>query len=140
MKESVFEQSFISMVREVFQTEEFIPLHAPRFSGREKELVLETLDSTFVSSVGEFVCQFERELTQYTGAGFGVATSSGTAALHTALILAQVVQNDEVITTPLTFVATCNAITYCGASPVFVDVDHDTLGLCPVALEGFLRE
>ena len=140
MRESIFEQSFISMVREVFQTEEFIPLHAPRFSGREKELVLETLDSTFVSSIGEFVCQFERELTQYTGAGFGVATSSGTAALHTALIVAQVVQNDEVITTPLTFVATCNAITYCGASPVFVDVDHDTLGLCPVALEGFLRE
>lgn len=127
------------MVREIFSTDEFIPLHAPQFKGREREMVLQTLDSTFVSSVGEFVYQFERQLVDYTGAKFAVATSSGTAALHVALHLADVQCRDEVITTPLTFVATCNAIRYCGADPVFVDVEWQTLGLCPMSLANFLE-
>ena len=132
--------SFVSMVREMFSTDEFIPLHAPQFKGREKEMVLQTLESTFVSSVGEFVNEFETRLADYTAAGFVVATSSGTAALHTALQLADVQNGDEVITVPLTFVATCNAIRYCGAEPVFVDVEWQTLGLCPESLGNFLDE
>ena len=139
MSNSDFIDSFVAMVRETFKTNEFIPLHAPRFEGREKEMVLATLESTFVSSVGECVDEFEQSIARYTGAQFAVATSSGTAALHTALHTAGVVQGDEVITTPLTFVATCNAVSYCGARPVFVDVDYDTLGLCPQSLAGFLE-
>ena len=135
-----FTDAFIAMVREVFGTSEFIPLHAPRFEGQEKELILETLESTFVSSVGMCVEQFEEDIARYTGAQFAVAVSSGTAALHTAFHAVGVVQHDEVITTPLTFVATCNAISYCGARPVFVDVDCDTLGLCPESLAEFLEQ
>jgi len=135
-----FTDAFMAMVREVFGTSEFIPLHAPRFEGQEKELILETLESTFVSSVGMCVEQFEEDIVRYTGAQFAVAVSSGTAALHTALHAVGVVQHDEVITTPLTFVATCNAISYCGAWPVFVDVDRDTLGLSPECLAEFLEQ
>ena len=138
MSSLAFPRSFVSMVRDVFGTDKYISLHAPVFRGREKELVLETLESTFVSSVGEFVNQFETQLADYTGAEYAVATSSGTAALHTALHLAGVRNGDEVITTPLTFVATCNAISYCGGKPVFVDVEQNTLGVCPDSLEAFL--
>ena len=140
MSNSDFTDAFVAMVREVFSTNEFIPLHSPHFEGQEKELVLATLESTFVSSVGTCVEQFEEGIARYTGAKFAVAVSSGTAALHTALHIAGVVQDDEVITTPLTFVATCNAITYCGARPVFVDVDVDTLGLSPQCLAQFLEQ
>ncbi len=135
-----FTDAFILMVREVFSTSKVIPLHAPCFHGREKELILKTLESTFVSSVGECVEQFEEEIAQYTGAQFAVAVNSGTAALHTALYAVGVVQNEEVITSPLTFVATCNAISYCGGRPVFVDVDLDTLGLSPQSLAQFLDQ
>ena len=135
-----FTDAFMAMVREVFGTNEFIPLHAPRFEGQEKELILETLESTFVSSVCMCVEQFEEDIARYTGAQFAVAVSSGPAALHTALHAVGVVQHDEVITTPLTFVATCNAISYCGARPVFVDIDRDTLGLGPERLAEFLEQ
>ena len=135
-----FTDAFMAMVREVFSTNQFIPLHAPRFMGCEKELILKTLESTFVSSVGECVEQFEEDIAQYTGAQFAIAVSSGTAALHTALHAVGVVRNDEVITSPLTFVATCNAISYCGARPVFVDVDLDTLSLSPKSLTQFLDQ
>ena len=135
-----FTDAFMTMVREVFETSEFIPLHAPRFEGQEKELILETLESTFVSSVGMCVEQFEEDIARYTGAQFAIAVSSGTAALHTALHAVDVVPHDEVITTPLTFVATCNAISYCGAKPVFVDVNLDSLGLSPQSLAEFLEQ
>ena len=140
MRDIDFIDSFVKMIRDVFSTDKFIPLHAPRFEGREREFVLETLDSTFVSSIGGFVDDFENQLARYTGAGFVVAMSSGTAALHTALHVLGVQLKDEVITTPLTFVATCNAISYCGAHPIFVDVDRDSLGLCPRSLAEFLDE
>jgi aminotransferase in exopolysaccharide biosynthesis len=140
MKIEKLVNSFVGMAREVFSTDEFIPLHAPCFEGLERELVLQTLDSTFVSSVGEFVDSFEDKIAEYTGARFAVVTTSGTAALHSALHLVGVQSNDEVITTPLTFVATCNAIRYCGAYPVFVDVEQDTLGLCPQSFADFLEE
>ena len=130
---------FIQFVRDLYQTNDFVPLHEPKFEGNEKKYVLDTIDSTFVSSVGKYVDQFEIEFAKYVGAKYAVATVNGTAALHVALKLVGVVQGDEVITQPLTFVATCNAIHYCGASPTFVDIDEHTLGLSSVKLKLFLE-
>jgi len=130
----------IQFVRDYFNTKEFIPLHAPVFPGREKEYVTDTIESTFVSSVGAYVDRFEKDMAVYTGSPRAVATVNGTAALHVALRLAGVEAGDLVITQPLTFVATCNAIAYCNAEPVFVDVDRHTLGLSPKALETWLEE
>jgi len=117
-------ESLIGFVREQYATNEMIPLHAPVFTGREQDYVAETITSTFVSSVGAFVDRFERDLAAYTGSPRAVATVNGTAALHMALMLAGVEAGDLVITQPLSFVATCNAISYCNAEPVFVDVDR----------------
>lgn len=130
----------IEFIRDTYKTEEFIPLHEPRFIGNEKKYVNACIDSTFVSSVGKFVDQFEEEVQKFTGASYAVATVNGTAALHIALLLAGVESNDEVITQPLTFVATCNALSYIGARPVFVDVDKDSMGLSPEKLEHFLSK
>lgn len=130
----------ISFVRDYFGTNDLIPLHAPVFSGREKDYVADTINSTFVSSIGAYVDRFEKDMALYTGSPMAVATVNGTAALHVALKLAGVEPGDLVITQPLTFVATCNAIDYCGAAPVFVDVDRDTLGLSATALRYWLEE
>lgn len=132
--------NLIRFVREQYRTNDFIPLHAPVFNGRERNYVLETIDSTFVSSVGAFVDRFERDMAGYTGSPRAVATVNGTAALHAALQLAGVGCGDLVITQPLTFIATCNAIHYCGAEPVFIDVDRHTLGLSPQALDAWLHQ
>jgi perosamine synthetase len=132
--------SFISFVREVFHSDQLIPLHEPRFQGREKQYLLDVIDSTFVSSVGQYVDRLEADCAQYTGAKYAVATVNGTAALHVALMLIGVKRDEQVITQALTFVATCNAIHYCGAEPIFVDVDRTTLGLSPQALEDYLDE
>ncbi len=129
----------IAFIQKTYQTTDFIPLHEPKFIGNEKKYLNECIDSTFVSSVGRFVDEFEEKISNYTGVKYAIATSNGTSALHISLLLANVEQNDEVITQPLTFVATCNAISYCGAQPVFVDVDRDTMGLSPVALKEFLE-
>src|SRR6056300_1351206 len=111
--------SLISFVRELYQQPtEFIPLHPPMFKGNEKKYLNECIDTTFVSSVGKFVTQFEEMVAAFTGAKYAVATSNGTAALHVALKLAGVNEETEVITQPLTFIATANAIKYCGAYPV----------------------
>ena len=131
-------EDVIEFIQETYRTKDFIPLHEPKFVGNEKKYLNECIDSTFVSSVGKFVDEFEDQIASYTGAKYAIATSNGTSALHISLLLANVDQNDEVITQPLTFVATCNAISYCGAQPVFVDVDRDTMGLSPVALQEFL--
>ncbi len=134
-------KSFINFVRKLFGEEkDFFPLHAPRFRGNEKKYLNECIDSTFVSSVGKFVDLFEQKVAEYTGAKYAVAAVNGTAALHIALILAGVKENEKVITQPLTFIATANAITYTGAEPVFVDVDKETLGLSPEALKKWLEE
>ena len=119
---------------------DFIALHEPVFIGNEKKYLNECIDSTFVSSVGKFVDRFEKEFAKYVGSKFAIAVVNGTAALHIALKLIGVKEEDEVITQPLTFVATCNAISYCGASPIFVDVDLDTLGLSPESLKNFLEK
>jgi perosamine synthetase len=117
---------------------EFIPLHEPRFIGNEKKYLSDCIDSTFVSSVGKYVDLFEKKVAEYTGAKQSVVTVNGTTALQVALQLCNVKFGDEVITQPLTFVATCNAISYSGAVPVFVDVDIDTMGMSPEKLDNFL--
>lgn len=129
-----------AFVRQLYGQEGFIPLHAPVFLGREKEYLNDCVDSTFVSSVGAYVDRFEGLMREITGARHAIATMNGTAALHLSLVLAGVGRDDEVITQPLSFVATCNAIAYQQAHPVFVDVDKDTLSLSPTALEQFLTE
>lgn len=133
-------EDLVEFVRSLYGTKEFIPLHEPYFNGKEKQYLLETIDSTFVSSVGAFVGEFESKVAEYTGIKYAIATVNGTAALHVALKLAGVEHDTEVITQSLTFVATCNAIRYCGATPVFVDVDQATLGLSPQSIEAFLHE
>lgn len=121
------------------QSEGFIPLHAPVFNGNEKKYLGECIDSTFVSSVGKFVDKFEEETAKYTGTTKAVACVNGTNALHIALKLVGVDANTEVITQPLTFIATTNAIKYCNADPVFIDVDKDTMGLSPEKLKVWLK-
>ena len=132
--------ALIQFVRDQYRSNAFIPLHAPVFSGREREYVADTIESTFVSSVGAYVDRFERDMEGYTGSQRAVATVNGTAALHVALQLAGVQPGEQVITQPLNFVATCNAISYCRAEPVFVDVDLNTFGLSPTALADWLGE
>ncbi|MDE1220593.1 LegC family aminotransferase [Vibrio aestuarianus] len=132
--------SIVEFVRDVYKTNEFIPLHAPKFDGNEKSYVMETIESTFVSSVGKFVDDFERKIEAYTGTAKAVATVNGTAALHAALYMADVQRGDLVITQALTFVATCNALYHMGAEPIFVDVSPVSLGLCSKAVEAFLEE
>lgn len=133
-------KKLVNFVQEYYHTKEFIPLHAPTFSGNEKLYVNNTLDSTFVSSVGKYVDQFEQQIEVYTGTAKAIATVNGTAALHTALYMAGVKTGDLVITQALTFVATCNALYHMGAEPVFVDVSKISLGLCPKALECYLED
>lgn len=129
----------ISFIRSLYGND-FIPLHEPRFIGNEKKYLIECIDSTFVSSVGKFVDQFEKMICDITGANYAVAVVNGTAALHMSLILSDVKQNDEVITQALTFVATANAISYMGASPIFLDSGINNLALCPDDLENFLHQ
>lgn len=130
----------IDFVRDIYKTEKFIHLHEPRFRGNEKKYVLDTIDSTFVSSVGAYVDNFEIMMQDITTTQKAIAIVNGTASLHIAMQLAGVSQGDEVIAQALTFVATANAIAYIGASPIFIDVDLDTMGLSPKAVEAFLDE
>jgi len=131
--------SFVKFVQELYGTKEPISLHSPRFEGNEKRYLLETIDSSFVSSVGEFVNRFEQSVAEYTGSNYAIATINGTSALHIALKLAGVEPGTEVITQSFTFIATCNAIRYCNAIPIFVDVDPKTLGLSHQSLQTFLE-
>lgn len=133
-------EKFIEFVQEQYKTTDFIPLHEPRFLGNEKKYVLETIESTFVSSVGAYVDKFEEMMAEISQTKRAVAVVNGTAALQVALRLAGVKESDEVITQALTFVATANAIAYNNAKPVFLDVDVDTMGLSPKAVESFLEE
>ena len=135
----MFEET-VEFIQKAYGTKEFLPLHEPIFFGNEKKYLNECIDSTFVSSVGKFVDQFEQMVADYTGAKYAIATVNGTAALHIALKIVGTDENSEVITQPLTFIATCNAISYCNAEPIFVDVDEDTMGLSPKSLKAFLLE
>jgi len=130
----------ISFVRDQYKTDKFIPLHEPRFRGNEKKYVLDTIDSTFVSSVGAYVDQFESMMQEVTQTSKAIAVVNGTSSLQVALRLSGVSAGDEVITQALTFIATANAIVYNQATPIFIDVDLDTMGLSPTAVETFLEE
>ena len=126
-------------IKNIFKGQDFIPLHAPTFGGNEKKYLNNCIDSTFVSSVGEYVDSFERKIEEFTKSKHAIVCVNGTNSLHIALLLAGVKNDDEVITQPLTFIATTNAIVYANATPVFVDVDKDTMGLSPIALKDFLE-
>ena len=127
-------------IKDIYGTREFIPLHVPRFRGKEKEYLEHCIDTTFVSSVGKFVNQFEAQIAQISKTKKAVAVVNGTAGIQVALRLAGVQHGDEVLTQALTFVATANAIIYNNAHPVFIDVDIDTMGLSPKAVSEFLDE
>lgn len=125
-------------IHQLYQTDDLIPLHPAYFCGNEKKYLNECIDTTYVSSVGAFVDRFERDVAAYTKCRRAVVCVSGTNALHMALLLCNVERDDEVLTQPLTFVATCNALSYIGAHPVFLDVDRDTLGLSPAKMSEWL--
>jgi perosamine synthetase len=135
---SKFAEQTVAFAKSIFG-HDYIPLHRPVFEGNERQYLVDCIDSNFVSSVGRKVTEFEEKIAKFTGVNYAVATVNGTAALHVALELSGVNSGDEVITQALTFIATCNAISYCGAYPVFVDVDLDTMGMSPVALKAFLE-
>ena len=128
----------IAYLREDLKLEGRVPLHAPTFGPAERARVLDCLDSTFVSSVGAYVTQFEQEVARRSGCEFGVATMNGTAAIHVLLHAVGVTRGDLVICPALTFVATVNAILYTGAEPVFLDSDEETLGLSVDEVARFL--
>ena len=127
-------------IHDLYGAKDFVPLAVPVFIGNEKKYLNECIDTTFVSSVGKFVDRFEEDTARYTGCKRAVVCVSGTNALHMSLMLAGVERDDEVLTQALTFIATCNALSYIGAHPVFIDVDRDTMGLSPVAVREWLTK
>jgi aminotransferase in exopolysaccharide biosynthesis len=133
-------QEIISFIKEHFHNQDKIALHQPHFGGKEKKYLNECIDSTYVSSVGPFVDRFERDITKFSGTNYAVAVVNGTAGLQVALQLVGVQNNDEVITQALSFIATSNSIHFAGATPIYVDVDYDTMGLSPKSLLSFLNE
>ena len=132
-------EEVVSFAKRTFG-DDFIPLHRPVFEGNERQYLIDCIDSNFVSSVGVKVTEFEEKVAEFTGSKHAIATVNGTAALHVAIELAGVKPGDEVISQALTFIATCNAISYAGAKPLFIDVDLDTMGLSPSALKDFLEK
>ena len=139
MENNIKFKKLVDFIKGCFNTKEFIPLHAPVIVGNERKYVLETIDSTFVSSVGQYVTKFENEIQNYTGSKYAIAVVNGTSALHASLLVLDVKDGDEVLTQALTFVATSNAINYTKARCVFIDVDRETMGLSPKALLNFLE-
>jgi aminotransferase in exopolysaccharide biosynthesis len=128
----------VDFIHDLYGTSDFVPLSVPKFVGNEKKYLNECIDTTFVSSVGKFVDRFEEDMARYTGAKKAVVCVSGTNALHMSLLMVGVEQEDEVLTQALTFIATCNALSYIGAHPVFIDVDRSTMGLSPDAMKEWL--
>lgn len=133
-------EDVITFIKNTYETAGTLQLHEPLFMGNEKKYLNDCIDTTFVSSVGKYVTKFEEILATFSETNYAVATSNGTSALHIALKVVGVDESCEVITQPLTFIATANAISYCCAQPIFVDVDKDTLGLSPLKLKDFLDE
>ena len=133
----MFEKT-ISFIKDLYGNQEFVPLSVPKFIGNEKKYLDDCIDTTFVSSVGQYVDRFEKDMAAYTGAKRAVVCVSGTNALHMAMMLVGVERDDEVLTQALTFIATCNAISYIGAHPVFLDVDRSSMGLSPDAVKEWL--
>lgn len=131
-------KDIVDFIKSLYPNLDPVPLHAPVFLGNEKKYLNDCIDSTFVSYVGKYVAKFEEITAEFTGVKYAVAVINGTAALQVALQISGVEYGDEVITQPLTFVATANAISHCGAKPVFVDVDLDTMGMSPEKLNDWL--
>jgi perosamine synthetase len=130
----------VEFIQNIYSTKDFIPLHAPVFKGNEKKYLNEAIDSSFVSSVGAYVDRFENMIAEISKTKKAVAVVNGTSGIQVALRLVGVNPGDEVITQALTFVATANAIVYNGATPIFLDVDIDTMGLSPKFVSEFLDE
>ena len=130
----------VDFIKSVYGNQEFTPLAVPVFVGNEKKYLNECIDTTFVSSVGKFVDRFEEDMAKYTDAKKAVVCVSGTNALHMALQLVGVKKDDEVLTQALTFIATCNALSYIGSHAVFLDVDRSTMGLSPDAMKAWLQK
>lgn len=140
MDSSNLVEQIICAMKSVLPDVAQVALHQPCFVGNEWAYVKDCLDSGWVSSAGSYVTRFEQMLAEYTGAGYAVATVNGTAALHICLKLAGVQPGDEVLMPALTFVATANAVRYCGAVPHFVDSAPDTLGVDPARLADYLAD
>lgn len=134
-----FIQDFKNIVREYFKTNDFIPLHEPNIDVSDVNSVKSVLDSSYVSTVGQEIELFEKQISSYCGSKYGVSTVNGTSSLHLSLIISGVDNDSEVLTQALSFVATSNAIKYLNAFPVFIDVDTDTMGMCPNSLSNFLN-
>ncbi len=132
-------KELIEFIQDLYDTKDFIPLHEPLFDQRDTENLIKTVESTFVSSVGPMVEEFESKICDFTGSKYAIAVMNGTAALHIAMLLSNVNPNDEVITQSFNFVASVNAIHQSNAVPVFVDIDKDSLGMCPKSLLYFLE-
>ncbi len=132
------ENKIVDFIQSLYQTKSAISLQEPKFNGNEKNYLIDTIDSTFVSSVGAYVNKFEQAICDYTGRKYAIAVVNGTAALHASLSMLELSQGDLIITQALTFVATCNAIKYCGAEPLFIDVNESTYGLCPDKVQKYL--
>ncbi len=132
--------STVDFIKSLYPNQNPVLLHAPVFLGNEKEYLLDCIETTFVSYVGKYVTKFEEMTAEFTGAKYAVAVVNGTAALQIALQIAGVEYGDEVITQALTFVATANAISHCGAKQIFIDVDLDTMGMSPEKLENWLSK
>lgn len=133
-------QEILSVIRQLFPNQDTIPLHQPFFGGKEKEYLNKCIDSSFVSSVGPFVNRLEKDILKYSGTHHAVAVVNGTAGLQVALQLIGVKKGDEVITQALSFIATSNSIHFAGATPIYVDVDYDTMGMSPDSLTEFLDQ
>ncbi len=140
MENSIKYQKLLDFIRKIYTDQEKIPLHNPLFLGNENKYLQEVINSTYVSSVGPLIKKFEKKLSEFTGIKYCNVTVNGTSALHIALKVAGVDENTEVITQALTFVATVNSIKYCRASPIFIDVNTKTLGMCHISLENFLND
>ena len=131
-------KDLVSFIRSLYSTNEFIPLHAPSFQGKEKEYLMETIDSTFVSTVGKYVNKFEEKVKKYTKAKFAVAVVNGTQAIYISLKVCGIKHDEEVLVPALTFVGTVNAISYLGAEPHFVDSEIKNFGINCSKLENYL--
>lgn len=134
-------QNVLDKIKSLYgENRDFIPLHEPLFIGNEKKYLNDCIDSTFVSYLGKYVGRFEKLVADYTGSKHAIALVNGTSALHLALVVAGVKNDDLVVTQALSFAATANGIMYTGAEPYFIDVDKNNLGMSAEALETFLEE
>jgi aminotransferase in exopolysaccharide biosynthesis len=133
-------KNIIHFIQDYYKTKKFVGLHEPRFIGNEKKYLIDAVDSTFVSSIGQYVNKFEKDVCTFTKTNSALSVVNGTAAIQLSFYLSGVKNNDLVISPSLTFVAACNVLIHMGAEPLFVDVNKDTLGLCPIALELYLNE